>query len=317
MIDDVELRQRLREDLAPTTRRGPRAGHAIFRHAFVPTLLALALGGCWQRGLAERLVKSWSLGIDFVTFALLVAIPIIWLAEQLYPAEPDWNYRLLTSGARGWSRFARDLFYLVYVTLLSALLIKLTASGVHAVVGMPGRLGALVLLWPTGASWPVRVALAFFGVELCSYWLHRAAHLWPILWQFHSTHHVVTELGGLKSLRTHPVDNVLFYVVRTLPLMLLAHANLRLTPGPLGLVVNFPQYHQVHHSADLAESNSNFGCHTVLWDRVFRTFRAKARGPLRIGVHPIGVRSLWQELAWPFYRPVSLEAERKESSPPA
>ena len=332
-MDDLELRQRLRQDLVPASRGSVRTGHALFRHAFVPLLLTVTIGGWCYRDVGERLLSGWSLGIDYVTCALLTGIVVIWCAEQLYPADPEWNYRLLSSGARGWNRFARDFFYLVFVTLLSAVLIKLTASRVH------GLLAGLRLpsLWPTRAAWPLRIALAFFGVELCSYGFHRAAHRIPLLWQFHSTHHVVTELGGLKSLRTHPVDNVLFYVVRTVPLMLLgagagellaatylgavlgllAHANIRVAAGPLGLVVNFPQYHQVHHSADLGESNSNFGCHTVLWDRVFGTFRAQAAGPLRIGVHPIRARSLWQELAWPFYRTVALEPERKESPPPA
>ena len=84
---------------------------------------------------------------------------------------------------------------------------------------------------------------------------------------------------------------------------ILAHANVEVSER-FGLVVNLPGYHAVHHSADLAESNSNFGCHTILWDRLFGTFRRAAVQPLVIGVAPVGTRTIWQELVAPFYRRV-------------
>jgi len=62
--------------------------------------------------------------------------------------------------------------------------------------------------------------------------------------------------------------------------------------------------HAVHHSADAVEGRANFGCHTVFWDRVFGTFRPQASPELVVGVEPVGRRSLWQELIWPFYRRV-------------
>jgi sterol desaturase/sphingolipid hydroxylase (fatty acid hydroxylase superfamily) len=85
-------------------------------------------------------------------------------------------------------------------------------------------------------------------------------------------------------------------------LSLLAHANLDAVPGPLGLVVNFPRYHLVHHSADVEEGLSNFGCHTVIFDRLFGTFRPVARQPVALGVQPLGPRSVWQELIAPLFR---------------
>jgi sterol desaturase/sphingolipid hydroxylase (fatty acid hydroxylase superfamily) len=168
----------------------------------------------------------------------------------------------------------------------------------------------------------VRVLLVFLITELASYLIHRAAHRVPLLWRFHSTHHVTEEMSGLKSLRLHPVDNVVFYVVRNVPLLLLgvgaeeiltvtyvactlsilSHANVNVADGRLGWVINLPQYHRVHHSSDIEESNSNFGCHTVLWDRVFGTFRRAPKGTLTLGMVPLGRRTLWQELVWPFYR---------------
>jgi sterol desaturase/sphingolipid hydroxylase (fatty acid hydroxylase superfamily) len=65
----------------------------------------------------------------------------------------------------------------------------------------------------------------------------------------------------------------------------------------------------------MPEGLANYGCHTVLWDRVFGTFRAEAQAPVQIGVQPVGPRTLWQELIWPFYRsitPAPVEAPRAE-----
>ena len=33
--------------------------------------------------------------------------------------------------------------------------------------------------------------------------------------------------------------------------------------------------HQLHHSCDFAESNTNYGCGVILWDRIFGTFSGK------------------------------------------
>jgi sterol desaturase/sphingolipid hydroxylase (fatty acid hydroxylase superfamily) len=267
----------------------------------------------------ERLARSANLGVGAVSLGLLAWIVLIWCAEQIYPANEAWNYRLLSSGALGWNRLRRDLFYLFYVTFGTTLLLDFTSARIRAAIE---RVGDHFVVWPRGAPLALRIGLAFLLVELLSYWFHRAAHRFRFLWQFHSTHHVVTELGGLKATRTHPIENLLFYLVRCAPLMLigagseelvgaislgsflgiLAHANLSLAEGPLGLVINFPRYHAVHHSSRWEESQSNFGCHTILWDRVFGTFRRCAIEPLEIGVQPLGRRSLWQELGWPFYR---------------
>jgi lathosterol oxidase len=84
-----------------------------------------------------------------------------------------------------------------------------------------------------------------------------------------------------------------------------AHANLELGEGALGWVVNLPPLHAVHHSSALDQSRSNFGCHTVVWDRLFGTFRRPSESSAPIGVEPLGPRTLWQELAWPLYRWVS------------
>lgn len=298
------------------THRPPPAGQALVHHLLVPAVLVLSVTSWLFKVEGQQYLTDHVVRLDYASCVLLSLICGIFLIERRYPANVAWNGHLFSVEAGG---LRRDLVYLFGVTQLSALLIGVVAARSKAAVADL----ELPALWPGHAPFAFRVALAFLLVELASYWLHRAAHRFPLLWQFHGTHHVITQLSGLKALRTHPVENVAFYFVRNVPLLLLgagveevlaatsfgailgilAHANVDVSER-FGLLVNLPGYHAVHHSAVQAESQSNFGCHTVLWDRLFGTFRRAAHAPLVVGVAPVGPRTLWQELIAPFYRRV-------------
>ena len=56
------------------------------------------------------------------------------------------------------------------------------------------------------------------------------------------------------------------------------HSNVALPPRLDRLarwIVVTPQMHQVHHSIERAETDSNFGFNLPWWDRLFGTYRAK------------------------------------------
>ena len=303
-----------------------RWGQGLFRHLFVPTVLALSVASWMFHEEGARRLKGSSLPLDFTSAMLFLSIVFISCAEQVYPAHPDWNYRLLASGERGWDgwrRLGRHLLYLFVITQVTALVLFLTSTQVESTLKSWGfGFGLTHSLWPTALPFAARVLLVFLLMELSSYGLHRMAHRFGVLWRFHSTHHAVTELTALKALRTHPLDNALFYLARYVPLLLLgvgsdevvavvyfgailsllAHCNVDVAEGVLGWVINLPHYHAVHHAADLAQSRSNYGCHTILWDRVFGTFRRPAAQPSRLGMKSEGARTLWQELVEPLYR---------------
>jgi sterol desaturase/sphingolipid hydroxylase (fatty acid hydroxylase superfamily) len=281
----------------------------------MPAMLILSIGVWVRHGDLERSLVAHHMGVDAMTAVFLSLIAVVCVAEQIYPANREWNYRVLSTGIVGVTKIMRDLAYLLIVTQLTTLLLRVAGN----------RLAPLIHSrdwWPADAPMAVKVLLAFFVVELLSYWVHRAAHRFGLLWRFHATHHVITELTGLKSLRVHPFDNLFFYVGRSVPLLflgagtdelaaatylggvlgILSHANVDLAESWLGWVVNYPRYHSVHHSAVMAESHSNFGCHTVLWDRLFGTFRSAPAGELVVGVEPVSPRSLWRELIGPFFQ---------------
>jgi sterol desaturase/sphingolipid hydroxylase (fatty acid hydroxylase superfamily) len=332
-VSGPDLEQAFAVLRAERSRTRPSIVRRGFSHLFAPAFLFLMLTP-WMRWTGGHLAWTASTPASALSAGIVAAMFVAWFFEQVFPAERAWNVRPLSDGLEGLSRLGRDLFYLVAVTWLTARLLGAVEPFVHALAQKAGAGSGALALWPSRAPFALRVALAFLAVELCSYWVHRAAHHSRVLWQFHSTHHVITELNAFKALRTHPLDNLVFYVARVLPLLLvgagadelaaavylgavlgiLSHTNLPLREGPLGLVVNFPRWHSVHHSADLAESRSNFGCHTVLWDRVFGTFRAPRSGPVTLGVEPVGPRTLWQELAWPLYRWVSPDPDRADAA---
>lgn len=301
------------------------AGHTLFRHLFFPSMIALAVISWAFQVEGTQALKAARWPIDFATAVLFVSIFAIWCAEQAFPLHREWNYRLtakpLLRAALGWRRLARDLCYLFLVTLAGSFVITWVAQHVEAAFETHGFGFGLTHLWPERAPFPAKVLLAFMVVEFFSYWFHRLAHRVKVFWHFHQTHHVVTELTSLKALRTHPIDNVFFYIARTVPLLLvgagsaeviaavffgatlslLSHANVDVAEKPFGLFLNYPSYHAVHHSVQLAQSNTNFGCHTVIFDRLFGTFAEVpvTTEPPVLGVYPLRPRSLWQELVMP------------------
>jgi sterol desaturase/sphingolipid hydroxylase (fatty acid hydroxylase superfamily) len=68
------------------------------------------------------------------------------------------------------------------------------------------------------------------------------------------------------------------------------HANLRLRQPVdrwLRRILVTPEMHRIHHSMEVAETNSNFGFNLPWWDRLCGTYRERARLPqesMAIGV---------------------------------
>ena len=80
----------------------------------------------------------------------------------------------------------------------------------------------------------------------------------------------------------------------------IAHSNLDLNTKVIGWLFTTNRYHIHHHSMVLAESNTNYGCSAIVWDRLFRTFsdaetREAGTGPTE--------PSLWEKLIMPLRQP--------------
>lgn len=172
---------------------------------------------------------------------------------------------------------------------------------------------ALAAMFPVGAAlwaeaegiglfrwlaWPgwIALPLAILLLDLAVYWQHRWMHAVPWLWRWHRLHHRDPALDLTTGVRFHPVEILVsgFYKAALVvalgasPMAALAfetwlaaaslweHANLRLAPGldrRLRYLFVTPAMHEVHHGCRRADTDSNYGFSTSLWDRLFGSYR--------------------------------------------
>jgi len=209
------------------------------------------------------------------------ALPIL-LLQRWMPFEIDWRMR--PGGAMV------DMLHMVTTGLTGDLWRALTFAGLYALAAwLATHVGAT--LWPT--EWPVllQLALALIIGDFGAYWVHRGCHTLPFFWRFHAMHHSSERLYVFSSGRNHPGNVIMAYGSQVLPCILLGagnevfallsvftavhgmlqHCNVDLRHGALNWVFATADLHRWHHSADISESNTNFGSNLILWDIVFGT----------------------------------------------
>ncbi len=145
-----------------------------------------------------------------------------------------------------------------------------------------------------------------------------------LLWPIHRVHHSDTRLDVTTTIRTHPLEFVLQFLVMV-PLAvvlgldpwalaayelaeafnsLASHANVRL-PDRLDRALRWllvtPNMHCLHHSSYRPETDSNYGQLFSVWDRLFGSYSAAPRDgydAMQIGLNEIGDERaadfLWQ-----------------------
>lgn len=174
-----------------------------------------------------------------------------------------------------------------------------------------------------------RLPAAILLLDLWTYAWHRACHRVPLLWRFHQVHHCDSRMDVTTGNRFHAGEIVLSAVLR-LPLILLLglrfgdlvlyetmlqavvqwqHANITLPPALERLLRQFlvtPGLHQVHHSREPVETDSNYASLCPVWDRIFRSLRLRADSvsvPIGLdGVDAASQQSLRGLLGLPFRR---------------
>ena len=239
---------------------------------------------------ANAAITGWIDLSVLVPVLLFVPIPLLLLAERLIPKRKDW---LLD-----WKDLIEDLFWLAcsfliwgpiyddaYETPISNLFALLRDNS-----GFPFRLEA-----ETIGGLLVAAFIAIFVAEFIGYWAHRVQHRFMFLWRIHATHHHITKMSVARAERTHPLEFlglnlgsavtlaflgasaevVAVVVVFRLNTAHLCHSNLPLVSGAFGWLFNTPEWHQLHHFCIYKESNTNFGCTVIIWDRIFGTFSGK------------------------------------------
>jgi sterol desaturase/sphingolipid hydroxylase (fatty acid hydroxylase superfamily) len=148
------------------------------------------------------------------------------------------------------------------------------------------------------SSWQVPIWVSFSAsllfLDFVQYWSHRLHHKMHFLWRLHRLHHSDRHVDALTTLLHHPLELVSGFFFTTLaavmfdvPMIVLisysgmlgfhsgfTHMNHEL-PLKLDRVLRWffvsPNFHRIHHSLNLKESNLNFGSLFVYWDYLFRT----------------------------------------------
>jgi sterol desaturase/sphingolipid hydroxylase (fatty acid hydroxylase superfamily) len=195
-----------------------------------------------------------------------------------------------------------------------------------------------------GLGWPMLVEIVAGIVILdfsAGYLAHRALHRFPILWRFHRVHHSDDFVDVTTTYRTHPVETVwrfLFVIVPVwvigIPALavviqrlvsatngILEHGNIRLwrpLDRVLSLVWVTPNVHKIHHSREMAETNSNYGNVLTIYDRILGTFTPSDRAETVVygldEVDPARIGSFGGLLSMPFQQEVQPSLTQKSGS---
>lgn len=160
-------------------------------------------------------------------------------------------------------------------------------------------------LYDIDAASPLGLLALFLAIEFVYYWHHRASHRIRWMWATHAVHHTPTRMNMTAAIRlgwTGTISgNFLFFLplvwIGFNPIAIVAmlganlayqffiHTEFKPRLGPLEWVLNTPTHHRVHHAANRACIDKNYGGVLIVFDRLFGTFTAPPAGErLRYGV---------------------------------
>lgn len=149
----------------------------------------------------------------------------------------------------------------------------------HSLFNLPNANGALL-----------NGLIIFLASSFVAYWWHRLTHASNFMWRsVHQLHHSPARVEALTAFYLHPLDSFLaallnasiaFFVfgataaeagiafAYTAIFNLVAHTDMR-TPWLLGLFLQRPEMHRLHHERDRHENNYGL----PIWDMIFGTWR--------------------------------------------
>ena len=162
------------------------------------------------------------------------------------------------------------------------------------------------------AAW-VSIPVSVLGMDLVSYFWHRANHLVPFLWRFHQAHHSDPDYTVTTALRFHPGELLLALPLRLLAIAVLGvpivavivfevifalanfceHGNIDLplkVERALGRVFVTPALHRRHHGREARLLDTNYGTILSVWDRILGSY-GENRSDVRVDTGLPGIES--------------------------
>lgn len=240
-------------------------------------------------------------GEYFPTFAgakpvlTVVCLAALWTWETYFPLAADRQRR--------WGHARRNVVIAVLNTVTLVLLFGAATVTVSAWAA-EHRFG--LLHW-SGVPGSWRALMAIVLLDAWLYVWHRLNHRVPLLWRFHRVHHADDEMDVTTATRFHlgehlgaatlrlgviallgvTMGEILLYETLVVAVTMFHHANISLgmLDRPLRWLIVTPRMHQVHHSRQHQEMNSNYSTFFSCWDRIARTYRMRAGSePVELGL---------------------------------
>jgi sterol desaturase/sphingolipid hydroxylase (fatty acid hydroxylase superfamily) len=262
-------------------------------------------------------------GVLSPIIVLVKFLPLIFLLERISGGKTT-QYRS--------AQFRQDLFYWIlrsssgYNALLDGIVIVVLAPYLKVF-----NLHLLDRIAPHTHSF-ARVLVYLLIVDFTSYWHHRLQHGSRFLWAFHATHHSQRNLSFITVDRHHPFEDIFRSLLIYTPLLVLGgsvqellpialflrivvylqHSQMRWQFGPLEKVLVTPHFHAIHHSADRAHRDKNFGLILGIWDACFGTAAKERAWPAVYGIDDLEMETLAGSLLHPFRMVYESYLKRRE-----
>ena len=237
---------------------------------------------------ATAITTEWINPDLFTTIMIVLPLPLFLFMERVWPKRKDWILEP--------KELAEDAFWLAGAAFIWVPLyddyyetpISQAFDWLRENSAVPFSLEPESALGLMAAALFVRIT-----AEFIYYWLHRIQHETLFWWRIHATHHHITKMSAARGDRTHPLEWLALSFSTPVILGLFGasddvvavaaafgfwngycnHSNLPFVTNRLyGLIFSTASMHHVHHSNHLENSNKNYGCNIIIWDRVFGTY---------------------------------------------
>ena len=253
--------------------------------------VALAMGGAQVEAIDVG-PRAFSAGLDYFVLELLILGLVFVPLERLFALREQRIFRA------GWQTDLKHFFVSHAGVQLLSFASMIPAQALFA--------------WALQLDFQQRVAsqplaLQFveilLAVDFMTYWVHRAFHQVPVLWNFHAIHHSSRQLDWLAGSRMHIVDVLVTRAAAFIPVFVLGfapaalyaylvfvsfhavyiHANIRWRWPVLRWLIATPEYHHWHHTSDEEGLDRNFAGFLPLWDVIFGTAHQPGHWPQNYG----------------------------------
>ena len=275
-------------------------------------MIAVLMGGSSVEPVTHE-PRAFSAGLDYFVLELLILGLLFIPMERLWSLHPD--QKIFRTG---WQTDLKHFF--------------VSHAGVQLIAFATLIPVQVAFAWAVKFDFQQRVAaqplvLQFFEILLCvdlvSYWVHRAFHKIPWMWNFHAIHHSSLHMDWLAGSRTHLVDTLVNRLLGFLPIFILGfspaaiyaylvfvsfhavyiHANVRHRWPGVRWIFATPEFHHWHHTSDEEGIDKNFAVFLSFIDVIFRTAHMPPYWPEKYGTVKFQPPETWVgQFVYPFKR---------------